>query len=92
MLHVAQEFSQKAAEDTQLYQKAAICHSLVPGMSQYGESDVDNSVGTAVERRWPHVGHLDRSEGGLMFYQATLTELPTALRSHFSDGSQESSN
>ena len=74
---MAQEFSQaEKANHTQPYQEATNCNTLVPGMSQYGESDVDMYVGTA-------------QSGGLSFSTnaASSTTLPL-----FSNGSQGSNS
>ena len=65
-----------AEEDAQPCQHSENCHSLVPGMSQYGESDVDAYVGTA-------------QSGGLSLSTdaASSTTLPL-----FSNGSQGSNS
>ena len=47
---MVREFSQTAAEDTQPHQPAQDCPSLVPGMSQYSESQEFSEVGTAADR------------------------------------------
>ena len=51
---LAHEFSQAAAaNDTQPHQEAADCHNRVPGMSQYGEADVEVEVGKDVLQKLP---------------------------------------
>ena len=74
---MAQEFSQtEEAKGTQPYLEATNCHSLVPGMSQYGESDVDAYVGTA-------------QSGGLPFSTDAASSKTLPL---FSNGSQGSNS
>ena len=47
---MVREFSQTVAEeDAQPCQHSENCHSLVPGMTQYGESQDFSKVGNAVE-------------------------------------------
>ena len=76
MTLVIRRKNQKEEEDTQAYQETSNCRSLVPGMSQYGESDGDTYVGTA-------------QPGGLSFSTdaACNTTLP-----FFSNGSQGSNS
>ena len=49
---MTREFSQTVAEeDAQPCQNAKNCHFLVPGMSQYGDSQHFSEAGTAVENK-----------------------------------------
>ena len=51
---MVREFSQTVAEkDTQQCLQAENCHSLVPGMSQYGDSQEFSEVGTVVGAELP---------------------------------------
>ena len=75
---MAQEFSKtEEAKGTQPYLEANNCHSLVPGMSQYGESDVDAYVGTAQSR-------------GLSFSTDAASSTTLPLFSNRSQGSNSS--
>ena len=60
---MVREFSQTVAEkDTQSCLHVENCHSLVPGMSQYGESQEFSQVGIAVENDAELTRSLNRAQ------------------------------